>query len=360
MIRVRSDIDRLAPYVGSPGADEIAHRYGVRHVLRLGTNEHPLPPFPEVQDAIASAAAGLNRYPDHDATRLAEVLADTLCVPSDHLWFGAGSSELLTTTAIALGGSGSSILYPWISFEMYRINATLAGAESITVPLDEQHCLDLQAMAAAIRDDTTLIYLCNPNNPTGTYLPQSEIRAFVDQVPDTTLVVVDEAYGEFVAAEDQPTAIPLAMERPNVTVARTFSKIYGLAGLRIGYLIGRPETLHSLRKAHTPYTTNSLAQVAALAALGCPERLRERFALNRQEVEYLEAALDERGMDYASSQANFVWIRLGPSAPTIIRRLLERGTIIRTGNEEWTRVTVGTPEESRRLVSDLDLVVDSG
>jgi len=358
VLRLRPEIHSLAPYVGSLGADEIARRFGVRDILRLGTNEHPLPPFPEVQNAIRSATAGLNRYPDHGAARLAGVLAEKLGLPSDYLWFGAGSSELLTTAAYALGGSGSSFVYPWISFEMYRINTVLAGAESIPVPLDEQQAIDLEAMIAAIRGDTTLVYLCNPNNPTGTYLPQSEIRAFADQVPDTTLVVVDEAYGEFVASEDQPTSIPLAIERPNVTVARTFSKIYGLAGLRIGYLVGRPETLHSLRKAPTPYSTNALERIAATAALGFPDRLRERFALNREGVEYLETALEERGIDFAPSQANFVWMRIGPDTPAIIQRLLELGTIIRTGKDEWARVTVGTPEENRRLVTNLDNVLN--
>ena len=205
--------------------------------------------------------------------------------------------------------------------------------------------------------DTTLVYLCNPNNPPGTYLPLAEIQAFVDRVPDGTLVLVDEAYGEYVAAEDRSSAIPLTVDRPNVTVARTFSKIYGLAGLRIGYMVGRPETLRSLRKAQIPFVVNSLAQVAAATALRFPERVRERFDMNRAGVHYVEAAFGERGIEFAPTQANYVWTRLGPGTRSIIQALLERGTIIRPVSDEWTRVSIGTPRENRRFLADLDAVL---
>jgi histidinol-phosphate aminotransferase len=357
MARIRPEIDSLTPYEGGASTDEIARRYGVEDIVKLGSNENPLPPFPEVQDALVAAAAGINRYPDQGVVGLADSLAETIGVAPDHLWFGAGSAELLTTTARALGGSARSCVYPWPSFAMYPINSTLANAESITVPLDETHAVDLDAVLGAIRDDTTLVYLCNPNNPTGTYLPQSEIRAFVDRVPDGTLVVVDEAYGEYVAAEDRPSAIPLAVERPNVTVARTFSKIYGLAGLRIGYMVGRPETLRSLRKAQIPYVVNSLAQVAATTALRFPERLEERFDMNRKGVEFVESAFGERGIEFVPTQANYVWTRLGPKTRSIIQALLERGTIIRPVSDQWTRVSIGAPLENRRFVADLDAVL---
>ena len=168
--------------------------------------------------------------------------------------------------------------------------------------------------------------------------------------------MVDEAYGEYVAAEDHPSAIPLAVERPNVTVARTFSKIYGLAGLRIGYMIGRPGTLDSLRKAQLPFAVNSLAQTAAATALAFPERVTERFEMNRRGVGYMEAAFEARGIGFVPTQANFIWTNLGPDTPTIIQALLERGTIIRPMADEWTRITVGTPKENRKLVADLDRV----
>ena len=356
MARIRPEIESLTPYEGGPGIDEIARRYGVRDIVKLGSNENPLPPFPEVQEVIAAAAAGINRYPDGGAVGLTEALSKAIGVPGECLWFGAGSAELLTTTARALGGPGRSFAYPWPSFAMYQINTVLGSAEGITVPLDEAHGVDLEAMLRAIRNDTTLVYLCNPNNPTGTYLPQSEIRNFVDRVPEDTLVVVDEAYGEYVAAEDHPSAIPLAVERSNVTVARTFSKMYGLAGLRVGYMIGRPDTLQSLRKAQIPFVVNSLAQTAATTALSFPDRVAERFELNRQGVRFTQAAFADRGIEFVPTQANYIWTRLGSDTPAIIQALLERGTIIRPVADEWTRVTIGTPEENRRFISDLDTV----
>ena len=357
MVRLRPAIDSLKLYQGVPGIEELALRFGVEDIVKLGANESPLPPFPEVQEALLAAAAGLNRYPDPDAAGLAETLAEAIGVAPDHLWFGAGSSELLTTTALALGGRGRSVVYPSPSFAMYEINCKLANAEIITVPLDKTHTVDLDAMLGAIRDDTTLVYLCNPNNPTGTYLPISEIRAFLDRVPDGTLVVVDEAYVEYVATEGGPSAVPLAVERSNVTVARTFSKIYGLAGLRIGYMVGRPDTLRSLRKAQIPYAVNAVAQIAARTALRFPERLRERFEINRAGVDYVESALDDRGIEFAPTQANYVWASLGPRTRSVIQALLERGVVIRPVSDEWTRVSIGTPHENRRFVADLDAVL---
>lgn len=357
MLRIRPEIESLKPYEGSPGIEEITRRYGVRDIVKLGTNENPLPPFPEVQEAIVAAAAGINRYPDGGAVDLAVAVGEALEVPADHVWFGAGSSELLTTAAQALGGPGRSFVYPWPSFAMYKINSTLANADSVMVPLDSNLAVDPEALIRAVRADTTLVYLCNPNNPTGTYLTQSEVRRFVERVPENTLVVVDEAYGEYVAVEERPTAIPLALERPNVVVARTFSKIYGLAGLRVGYMIGLPDTLHQLRKAQIPFVVNSLAQTAATTALRFPERLVERFEMNREGVAYLESRLAEREIGFVPTQANFVWTRLGPEAPEVVQALLERGTIIRTGTTDWTRVSVGTEEENRRFIHDLDQVM---
>ncbi len=324
--------------------------------MELGTNESPLPPFPEVQQAILAAATGLNRYPDGNSVDLNRALAKALGISEESIWFGAGSSELLTTVTRALGGPGRSVAYPWPSFVMYRVNSTLANAESVTSPLGDDMAIDLESLESAVRGDTTLVYLCNPNNPTGTYLTQTEVRSFVEKLPESTLVVVDEAYGEYVAAESHPTAIPLALDHPNVIVARTFSKIYGLAGLRIGYMVGVPGTLRQLRKAQIPFVVNSLAQTAAVTALRFPERIVERYEMNRQGVAYLETAFDERDIRFVPTQANFVWTRFGPGTPALVNALLKRGTIIRHGTEEWARVSVGSPEENRRFISDLDYI----
>ena len=357
VVRIRAAIDDLVPYDGGPGFEEYVHRFGARGIAMLAGNEYPTPPFPEVQDAIAGAAAGINRYPDAGTVRLREALAETLGTTPDCVWTGAGSSENLTTAARALGGPGTSFVYPWPSFAMYPINAVYADAESIMVPLDGALRADLGAMYSAVREDTTLVIICNPNNPTGSYVTRAEIHEFADRVPESVLVLVDEAYGEFVAAEEDSSLVSLAVERSNVVVARTFSKIYGLAGLRVGYMVGQAATLRSLRKAQSPFVVNSLAEVAAVTALRYPERVTERFELNRRGVEYLEGALSDRGIGYVPTQANFIWFRLGPGTPGIVQELLEMGTLIRKGTEEWTRVSIGTESENQRFVEDLDLVL---
>lgn len=358
VLRIRSDIEPLKPYIPGPGIEEAAVLYGLQDAVKLSSNESPLPPFPEVQEAVAAAAGGVNRYPDLRYTKLTEAMSKALGIPGGCFWFGAGSSALLTNTALALGGPGRSFVYPWPSFGMYRVNTALAGAEPIEVPLDRRQAVDLEAMAAAVRPDTTLVYLCNPNNPTGAYRRQADVREFAAQAPEDTLVLIDEAYIEFVDEEHRSEAVTMALEQPNVVAARTFSKIYGLAGLRIGYAIGRPDTIMSLRKAETPFTVNSAAQAAALAALNFPERVAERREANRRGVEHLQSAFRERGIEHVPTQTNFIWFRLGPDTPGIIQALLERGTIIRLTLGEWTRVTVGAPEENEKFLADLDRVLN--
>ncbi|MCY3578999.1 MAG: histidinol-phosphate transaminase [bacterium] len=359
VVRIRPTISHLIPYDGGPGFEEMSARFGAEGVAMLAGNEYPMPPFPEVGEAIAQAASGINRYPNATSTRLREALAETWKVPPECVWTGAGSSEILTTTAQALGGPGTSMVFPWPSFAMYPINTIYADSKEIRVPLDSSLKIDLEAMAEAIEPDTTLVIICNPNNPTGSYLARSDIQAFIDRVPESTLVLVDEAYGEFVAAEGEPSLIPLSLERPNLAVARTFSKIYGLAGLRVGYLIGQAACLQALRKAQSPFVVGSVAEAAAVAALGFQERVRERFALNRSGIDFLEAELGRRGIEYVPSQANFVWFRPGARAPQIVQALLEMGTMIRKGTSEWARVTVGTDAENRRFVRDLDRVLST-
>jgi len=240
---------------------------------------------------------------------------------------------------------------------MYPINAALGGSEPIRVPLDSRHRYDLDRMAGAIRPDTTLVFLCNPNNPTGTYRAASDVRAFVEGISDDTLVVLDEAYAEYVVADDYESGIPLALTRPNVIVARTFSKMYGLAGLRVGYMIGYPDTIGSLRRAQIPFSVNSLAQIAAITSLGYPDRVVERVKVNRQGIAFLEQELDVRGIEWVPSQANFVWMRLGPDNAALCQALMERGVIVRPLSDEWARVSIGTDSENRRFFSALDGVL---
>lgn len=356
MLRIRPEVERITPYRAGAGIEEIARRHGLSEVVKLASNENPYPPFPEVAEAIAAAAGGLNRYPEQGAGQLTAALSEATGVPPESLWCGAGSSELLTAMARALGGEGRSFVYPWPSFVMYRVNSLLGGARGLEVPLDADRRNDLEALLSAIRDDTSMVVVCNPNNPTGTYRSGADLRDFLDRVPENVLAVVDEAYAEFATARDYGSAAALAPERRNVVATRTFSKIYGLAGLRAGYVIGHPDTLTSLRKAQIPFSVNRLAATAAIAALRFPERVEERRRRNRQGVEFLSAALRERGIEFAPTEANFLWIRLGPDTPRLIEEMERKGVLVRALAEEWTRVSIGSERENHRFLEVLDEV----
>lgn len=351
----RADLDHIPVYRPGKPIDEVSRELGIEDIVKLASNEWPLPPFPEVADAIAAVAQDLNRYPENSVYHLVGALAEKLAVPGDHIWMGAGSTELLMCIALAVGGPRTSTVFSHPSFVMYPISAALTGAEAIAVPSTAGMGHDLDAMRAAIRPDTALMYICNPNNPTGTYLGAAEVAACIDAVPDRTLVVVDEAYVEFVTAVDYESAVPLAVARDNVVVTRTFSKVYGLAGLRVGYAIGQPATLNQLRRAQVPFSVNSVAQAGALAALAHADRLAERVRDNDSARSELEAGLRQRSIEHVPSQTNFVLIKPEHDPEEISGLLLNLGVIVRPMGS-FIRVTVGTAAENARFLEAMDEV----
>lgn len=362
MPRFRPEIEALTPYeVGRPIAD-VARDLGLdpAGIVRLTANESPEGPFPGVADAVARAAAGSNRYPDPDVWDLGRVLADHLGVDSSNLLFGAGSVALLADIALAVGGPGTKAVYGWPSFVMYRFVTRWAMGEPVEVPLTSAFEMDLDAMLDAIDDSTRVVYLCNPNNPTGALRSADDIERFARSVPSDVLVVVDEAYHDFVTNDAYRTAIPLALELDNVLVLRTFSKVYALAAHRIGYAIGRPETLTEIRKAQPPLTVNQAAQAAALASMGQPEELRRRVEANSAARHHLLGVMAERGLDHAQSHTNFVFFKMpGTDSSAVSDEFTKRGVIIRPMSGGWMRVTVGAPEENERFVAVLDEVLDT-
>ncbi|MFP5332019.1 MAG: pyridoxal phosphate-dependent aminotransferase, partial [Acidimicrobiia bacterium] len=269
-------------------------------------------------------------------------------VDPDHVWVGGGSSELLRVIAMAVGGPGTSAVYAWPSFVIYRLASTLSMSDRVEVPLvDHRH--DLDGLAEAIRPDTTVVYVCNPNNPTGTHVSADELAAFVERIPERVLVVIDEAYHEYATAGDYGTAVPLAVERPNVVVTRTFSKIHGLAALRVGYGIARPDVIVELRKAQAPFTVTSLGQAAAVESLQQSEAIASRAAANASERERMSATLAESGVPVVPSQANFLFFRL-PDLADPAAAFLRFGIIVRVLGG-GVRVTVGTPQENDRFLA---------
>ncbi|MGD2059268.1 MAG: histidinol-phosphate transaminase [Acidimicrobiia bacterium] len=356
MPRFRPEIAAIRPYrVGRQLADVArAHGLDPGEIVKLTANESPEGPFPGVVDAAAALLGESNRYPDNDCWDLGHDLAGELGVDFTNIMFGAGSVALLVDIAMAAGGPGTNLVYAWPSFVMYRFAAIWTGSAYREVPLRQDWSLDLEAMLAAIDADTTVVYLCNPNNPTGTIRPSDEIEAFIDEIPERILVAVDEAYHDFVTDASYRSAIPLALERSNVVVLRTFSKIYSLASLRIGYAVARAELLAELRKAQAPLTVSAVAQAAARASLGQPEELARRRSENQARRHHLAGAIAERGIDTAESHTNFIFFDLGERAEDIVEEMTSRGVLIRGFGGSMVRMTIGNDAENRRFLTALD------
>lgn len=356
----REEIRALRPYeVGRP-IEDVAREHGIdpETIIKLAANESPEGPFPGVVEAALEALVDSNRYPDNDLWDLSHALAGELGVDRSNLLFGNGSVALLADITNSVGGPGTNAVYGWPSFVMYRFAAIWSGTDFHEVPLREDFTLDLDAIGDAVDATTRVVFLCNPNNPTGTITPSSEVEAFIQTMPDSVLVVVDEAYHEFVDDERYRTAVPMALENPHVLVLRTFSKIYGLAAHRVGYAIGLPETLSEIRKAQQPLTVNQVAQAAALASLGQPEELERRARRNAAARHHLLGVLAERNLLHAESQANFVFFKLGEDSRAVSEEFTKRGVIIRGMSGGWVRVTIGTEDENQRFVAVLDQLLD--
>jgi histidinol-phosphate aminotransferase len=333
----RADLDALPAYV--PGRS-------VPGAVKLASNEVPYGPLPGVTEAVIEAVADAHRYPDMGVVALRAALADRYAVPADRIATGCGSVALAEHLASVACETGDEIVFSWRSFEAYPIIAAVAGARAIKVPNNPGHGHDLPAMAKAVTDRTRLIFVCNPNNPTGTALRQAEIDAFLADVPAETLVVLDEAYREFVTDPAVPDALATYGDRPNVVTLRTFSKAWGLAGLRAGFLVAAPEVAAAVRKVVTPFSTSLVAQAAALAALLAVDEMQRRAGLVIAERERLLSALRALIPEVPQSQANFVWLPLRDGATEFAAACERTGVIVRPFAGDGVRVTVGTADEN--------------
>lgn len=351
---MRPEIASLGPYLPGRPVEDVAREFGltVADIVKLASNESPDGPFPGVSEAVASVLDEANRYPDNDAWDLVDALGSELGVRPDSVLLANGSVALIGDITSAFGGPSTNVVYGWPSFVMYRLAAAWAGSSAREVPLLPDHSFDLSATSDAIDRDTSVIFVCNPNNPTGTVRPGAEVAAFVESVPDSVLVVVDEAYHEF-AGEPYRSLLPLAAERPNLVVLRTFSKVYSLAGLRIGYGVGQPDTIASLRKIQAPFSVSRVAQAAAMASLGQPAELARRVAANAAGRRFVQASLVERGFETVPSQTNFVFFRTH-DAEALSAALTGQGVIVRPMSTEWVRVSIGHEDENRRFVEGVD------
>jgi histidinol-phosphate aminotransferase len=317
---------------------------------KLSSNESPYGPLPSVTEVIAEAGRDVNRYPDNGAEALTAAIARRFAVPADHVAVGCGSVGVLKQLLEAVSDPGAEVLYAWRSFEAYPTLADLAGATSVRVPLREE-AHDLDAIRAAITPRTRMILICNPNNPTGTVVGGRALTAFLDQVPGDCLVVLDEAYREYIRDESVPDGIDLYRDRPNVAVLRTFSKAYGLAGLRVGFLVGHPPVAAAIRKTMLPFTVSLVAQAAAVASLAAEAELLERVETVVKERDRVRSALLADGWTVPVTEANFVWLRLGEHTTAFAESCEAAGIAVRPFAGEGARVSIGTPEANDALLA---------
>lgn len=342
----RTDLDALPSYVPGRGPADLARELGLAEAVKLASNEVPYGPLPGVAEAIAAAAAGVHRYPDMAVVALREKLAARHHVPADRVATGCGSVALCEHLVRAACLPGDEVLYSWRSFEAYPIIVATAAATSVRIPNTPAHGHDLAAMAAAVTERTRVVVVCNPNNPTGTALRRAELDEFLSAVPETVLVVIDEAYREFVTDPDVPDAIAAYADRPNVVVLRTLSKAWGLAGLRIGFLVAHTDVATAVRKVVTPFSTSSVAQAAALAALDQPEEVRRRCEVVIAERDRVGEAIRELGVAVPRTQGNFVWLPLGDRSAGFAAACEARGVIVRPFQGDGVRVSIGAPAEN--------------
>lgn len=355
-LRVHQDILSLRPYIPGKPIEELQRELGLSRVVKLASNENPIGPSPKALAALSEATTTLNRYPDGGAYRLRAALAERWKVGPDQLVLGNGSDEILGLLARAFLAPGDEAVMANETFVIYKMEVTAAHGISIEVPLkDGRH--DLRAMAEAVTERTKLLFVCNPNNPTGTAVRKDEVEALIALVPEHVIVVFDEAYYEYVRLADFPDTLRYVVQDRNVIVLRTFSKIYGLAGLRIGYGVTTAEIADYLNRVRPPFNANSMAQQAALAALDDEEHVARSRALNGTEMEKLRTGLEALDLKPLPSETNFLYFDAGRDGRLLFEALLREGVIIRHIRGPMVRVTIGLPEENELFLTALRRVM---
>jgi histidinol-phosphate aminotransferase len=332
-------------------------------IAQLASNESPFSPHPKVVEAIRDAATAMNRYPDPDATLLRRRIAERYETEPGRVAVGNGSCEILLAAAEALCEPGAEILYAWPSFSIYPHLAALTGAREIRVPLAEGVVHDLDAMVAEVTAATQLVIVCNPNNPTGTHLPAARVAAFCERLPGHVTIALDEAYVEFQTDDDPDATIDLLADFPNLVVLRTFSKVYGLAGVRVGFALGSAKFRAAIDAVRQPFSVNALAQAAAAEAILHQDDVAQRVERTLIERVRVEEGLCELGLETAETQANFSWIDLADAnEPQVVAGLAERSIAVRPGTPlggpGHIRVSYGTPAEDDRLLAALAEILD--
>lgn len=351
--RPRPAVEHMPAYRPGKAAAQAEAEHGITNAIKLASNENPLPPIQSIVDAVTAAACGANRYADHRATAVRERLSTWLDIAVEHVTVGAGSVGLLQQLFLTYVDPGDEVVYPWRSFEVYPVYTQLMAGIGVTTPLNSDHAFDLGAVAAAITERTKLVVLATPNNPTGTALSTSDMATLLDGISPGTIVVIDEAYREFLDRSLGDPVRDLVPRYPNVVVTRTFSKAQGMAGIRAGYAIADPDVIASIDKTLFPFAVNALAQAAAIAAIDAEAEIGERVANILSERARVIAELSAAGWKLPNAQANFVYLPIGERTDEIYLGLERRGVVTRPFPNEGIRVTISTPQENDRFLATL-------
>lgn len=354
-------IRSLIPYEPGKPIEEVEREYGISGSVKLASNENPLGPSPRALAVLRERLPELHLYPDGDCFYLKRALAQKLGVQPDRLIFGNGSNEIIELAARTFMRPGDEAVMAEQAFVVYELIVQAVGGKRKTVPL-KNFTHDLAAIADAVTPQTRLVFLANPNNPTGTIYRRRDWQAFLERISPDVLVIVDEAYFEYVEEADYPNSLDYHARHPAILTLRTFSKLYGLAGLRIGYGIGAKSVIALMQRVRQPFNVNAPAQWAALAALDDNEHVQRSLGVNQQGVKYLQTEFARLGLSYVPSQANFILVRVG-NGPEVFQRLLQQGVIVRpmVGYKfpEHVRVTVGTMAQNQKLIGALERLIQA-
>jgi len=357
---VRNCLHDLKPYEPGKPIEEVKRELGLTHVIKLASNENPIGASEASKDAVSKALENTHIYPDGNCFELKKALADHMQVSTDQLIIGNGSDEIIKMLAETFFNQGDEVIAPTPSFSEYWFAATVMNAKVTGIPLKNNFNYDVEAMIRAVTPKTKMIFLCNPNNPTGTYLTKDELEQILNSIPKDIVVVIDEAYCEYATASDYPNGIDY-IDNYRVVVLRTFSKIYGLAAFRVGYGVANANIINYIGRVREPFNVNSFAQVAAVAALTDEAHVENSRQIVEQGKQLLFTEFEQMGLSYIPTQANFVFVDTKKNAREIFKMLLKRGVIVRTGDifgqPTYIRVTFGTQEENEFFIKELKEVL---
>ena len=353
---VRENVKQLVPYSPGKPIEEVEREFGITNIIKMASNENPLGPSPLAVEAMKAALSNIALYPDGSSFSIIRALSAHWNVDNDQLIVGNGSDELIHYIGLTFLSPGDEVIQADTTFSRYESAAVLSGAKVVNVPL-KNFTYDLEGIAAKITDKTKLIFIANPNNPTGTIATQADVDKLMSVLPEHVIVVFDEAYNEYVESKDFPDTLKYVKQGANVIILHTFSKIYALAGLRVGYGIAKPELIKFIHQVREPFNVNSIAQIGAIASLTDKTQVERSAKVNSDGKKYLYKEFESMNLEYAPTEANFIWVNIKTNCKPVFLEMMKRGVIVRTGDifnyPTFIRVTIGTPEQNERFITTL-------